>query len=157
VPLDTSTSGAGIPFMSVNNIAISQSNGRIKGIPYQIGYTADSNGNPLQVVLTDQQNAGANYTVNQQNPQSWDALFTAAFVASLAAYLVPALSLDKQLMSAQIAIAERAIASAQSEDGNEGITVMDNIPDWILARQGANAYLGASRPYAAYGTMAWPL
>ena len=55
----------------------------------EIGYTTDSSGNPLEVILTNQQNAVANYTVNQQNPQVWDSLFTAAYVASLAAYLVP--------------------------------------------------------------------
>lgn len=151
------TAGSGIPQTTINNAVTPWINGRDAAIPYQIGYTTDSNGAPLQIVLTNQQQAVANYTVNQQNPQSWDALFTSAFIASLAAYLVPALSLDKSLMTTQIAIAERIIKQAQAQDGNEGVTVMDHLPDFIRARQGASGYLGYNGVgYQAYGNMPWP-
>jgi len=151
------TAGSGIPQTTINNAVTPWINGRDAAIPYQIGYTTDSNGAPLQIVLTNQQQAVANYTVNQQNPQSWDALFTSAFIASLAAYLVPALSLDKSLMSTQIEIAERMIKQAQAQDGNEGVTVMDHLPDFIRARSGATG--AGLRGYNAYGNigMAWPV
>lgn len=147
--------GSLIPFTTVNN---SVNPGIINGddvILYQIGYTTDSSGSPLQVILTNQPQAIANYTVNQQNPDSWDSLFTSAYIASLAAYLVPALSLDKDLMKTQIQIAERIMATAQAQDGNEGQTIMDHVPDWIRARQGASGYYPSV--YNGYGAMQWPV
>lgn len=127
-------------------------------IPYEIGYTTDVNGNALQVILTNQESAVANYVVNQQNPQSWDALFTSAFVASLAAYLVPALSLNLPLMQMQIAIAERIIKQAQAQDANEDTITQDHVPDWISARMGATG-ASAGYGYRAYGNigMSWPV
>lgn len=126
-------------------------------IPYAIGYTTDSKGNPLEVILTNQENAIANYTVDQENPQLWDSSFTAAYVASLAAYLVPALSLNPPLMQSQMAIAERLIAAARAQDGNESWASQSHIPDWIRTRQGAT---GASLPgYNATGyiNISWPV
>ena len=127
-------------------------------IPYATGYSTDSSGNALEIVLTNQENAVANYTVDQENPSSWASLFTSAYVASLAAYLVPALSLDKQLMTIQIGLAEKIIGLARAMDGNENPTNQNHRPDWINARQGAT---GASMGYGynAYGNigMSWPL
>ena len=128
-------------------------------IPYETGYSTDSFGNPIEVILTNQEHeAIANYTVDQQNPQSWDSLFTSAYCASLAAYLVPALSLDKGLMQMQIALAEKMIMTARAMDGNESPTSQDHIPDWIRARSGASGcynYQGLNG-YNGYGVMAWP-
>lgn len=126
-------------------------------IPYSIGYATDSKGNPLEVILTNQENAVANYTVDQENPQLWDSSFTAAYVASLASYLVPALSLNPGLMQQQIAIAERLIAAARAQDGNESWSSQSHVPDWIRTRQGAT---GVSLPgYNATGyiNVAWPV
>lgn len=125
-------------------------------IPYATGYTTDTSGNPLEVILTNQENAIANYTVDQENPQSWDALFTSAYVASLAAYLVPALSLNPPLMQQQVAIAERMIGLARAQDGNETPVNQGHIPDFIRARMGATGALMGGVGYAAYGNMAWP-
>jgi hypothetical protein len=150
------TTGGGIPQTSISNTITPWIPGQY-AIPYTVGYSNDASGNPLEVILTDQEQAIANYTVNQQNPQSWDSLFTSAFVASLAAYLVPALSLDKQFAAQQIQIADRMIAKARAMDGNEAVTIQDHIPDWVRARQGATGTLRQSTGYNAYGyiNMAW--
>jgi len=148
--------GGGVPQLSVNNSVTPWVGGQ-SAIPYQIGYASDSNNNPTAVVLTNQEQAVANYTVNQQNPQSWDSLFTSAFIASLASYLVPALALDKQLMTTQIQIADRIIGNAQAQDGNEGVTTMDHVPDFIRARQGASGILRRGNYFSAQGNMPWPL
>lgn len=156
LPPVTTTSGGATPLTTINNSVTPWVGGQY-AIPYEVAYTTDANGNPLQVVLTNQEQAVANYTVNQQNPQSWDALFTSGFCASLAAYLVPALSLDKTLMQMQISIANRIMTTAKSQDGNEAVTVQDHIPDWIRARQGSGGYLyGGLNNYQAYGAMNWP-
>lgn len=148
------TSGSAINQTSLNNNVTPCFSGQYQ-ILYETAYSVDSSGNPLEVILTNQENAVANYTVNQQNPQSWDALFTSAFVASLAAYLVPALSLNPPLMQQQIGIAQKMIALAQAQDSNESPTVQDHIPDWIRTRQGATGVIGRYG-YQAYEQMAWP-
>lgn len=109
-------------------------------IPFQVAYATDSTGNPLTIILTNQTQAQLVYTVNQPNPQIWDSDFTSAIVASLAAYLVPALSLNLSLMAAQIKTAETIIGNARARDGNEGSTVQDHIPDFIRARNAGTGY-----------------
>lgn len=150
------TAGSGIPQTTLANSVTPWIPGQAT-IPYSIGYSTDSQNNPLQMVLTNQEQAIANYTVNQQNPQTWDSLFTSAYVASLAAYLVPALSLDKQLQTLQIQIADRLILQARAADGNENPISQDRVPDWILARQGASglSYRGGLG-YNAYSDIAMP-
>ncbi len=103
-------------------------------IPFRVAYSVDSNNNPLQVVLTNLSQAQLVYTVNQPNPQIWDSSFQAAMVASLAAFLVPALAMDSSLANRQVALAERLILQARIRDGDEGTTSQDHIPDWIQAR-----------------------
>lgn len=127
-------------------------------IPYEIGYSTDSNGNPIQVILTNQQNAIGNYTVNQPDPASWDALFTSGYVAALAVYLAPALTLNMALMAQCKQQAEAVISIARTADGNENPVSQDHVPDWILARQGATGTLFFQPKYNAYGffSMVWP-
>jgi hypothetical protein len=127
-------------------------------IPFKIAYGTDAQNNPLQIILTNQSQAQLVYTVNQPNPQTWDSLFQQAAVASLAAYLVPALSLNLPLMGAQIKNAEAMIAQARIRDGDEGSTCQDHIPDWITARNGGASYYGlsGSGQYGGWGNMVWP-
>lgn len=145
-----------INFLSISNNVVS---GYVDNeqIDYEIAYSTDADGNPIQVILTNQSQALANYTVNQPNPQSWDSMFTAAYVALLAVYLVPALSMNTPLMSANKVIAQGLIEKAQAMDGNESPVSQDHVPDFIRARQGATGFLGPK--YNAYGPiqMIWPI
>ncbi len=125
-------------------------------IPFTVAYSTDSNNNPIQVILTSQTQAQLVYTVNQPNPQIWDSQFQAAMVASLAAYLVPALSLNIQLAQIQIAQAERIINQARVRDGDEGSTCQDHTPDWIRARNGGSGDEYGFGPYGGYSAMTWP-
>lgn len=127
-------------------------------IKYAVSYSTDGSGNPITVILTNQCQAQAVYTINQPNPQQWDSLFQQAMVSSLAAYLVPALSLSFPLMQAAIATAEKTITIARAVDGNEGVTVMDHLPDWMAARAGAQGWYGYD--FTIYGglvSMPWPV
>lgn len=150
------TSGSAINQTTLNNSVTPMIPGSYQ-IPYVLGYTTDSKGNPLEVILTNQENAVANYTVDQENPQLWDSLFTSAYVASLAAYLVPALSLNPPLMQSQIAIAERMINLARAQDGNESPSNQTREASWITTRAGATGGAGWGG-YRAYGPigMVWP-
>lgn len=128
-------------------------------IPFRIAYATDVNNNPIQIVLTNQTQAQLVYTVNQPNPQIWDSLFQGAMVASLAAYLVPALSLNMALAQMQINLAEKMIEQARVRDGDEGTTSQDHIPDWIQARNigGSTGYGWEQNPgYCnSYTDMCW--
>ena len=105
-------------------------------IPYDIATFSDVNDNIVKVILTNLSQAQGVYTANYNNPSLWDSLFESAMTASLAALLVPALSLSIPLMQVNMKVADEAIAIAQAKDGNEGVTVMDHVPDWITARGG---------------------
>lgn len=153
-PVNTFSSG--INQLSVANSVAPCIPGQTQ-VPYEIATSQDSNGNPIQIILTNQQNAVINYNLNNPNPASWDSLFTGAYVASLAVYLIPALSLQPQLMANQIKLADAAITTARGADGNENPAVQDHIPDWMRARQGATGLLTLNgRGYEAYGVMLWP-
>lgn len=150
-------SNGGAPATTVNNAAGSwlPASGQI---PYAVSTVLDNNNAPITVILTNQDLAQAVYTVNQPNPSGWDPLFTEAMVASLGAYLVPALSLNIQLMDRCVKQAENAIAVARARDGNEGVTSMDHQPDWILARNGASGFgMGYNiSNFGGFFSMIWP-
>lgn len=152
--------GTGIPVTSATQAAPIYIPGGGQ-IPYAVAYSQDSSGNPLTVILTNQSQAQAVYTVNQPDPSTWDSQFQAAMVASLGAYLAPALSLDMPLMQMSIKTAETIIAQARRSDGNEGVTVVDHVPDFIRARSaGAGCYgygYGLDGgTFGAWGNMCWP-
>lgn len=128
-------------------------------VPFVVAYSTDSGGSPIMTILTNLTQAIAVYTVNQPNPGIWDSLFSQAMVSSLAAYLVPALSLNLPLMQISIKTAEAAILQARVRDGDEGSTSQDNIPDWIRARNsggwyGNNNYTSCG--FTNYSQMVWP-
>lgn len=132
-------------------------------IPFVVATALDSFNSTISVILTNQSMAQVVYTLNQGNPAIWDSQFQAAMVSSLGAYLVPALSLDLPLMQLCIKTAEGIIAQARAADGNEGVTVMDHLPDWMRARAVGTAYGYYGAGYGASGTcfggyndMCWP-
>jgi hypothetical protein len=154
--LPPETAGSGTPMMTINNNAPTTipNDGAIK---FAVAYDVDAQNNPIVVILTNQTQAQAIYTVNQSNPTIWDSMLQEAMVSSLAAFLVPALSLNIQLLSASTTRADKIIAEARTADSNESVTVMDHTPDWILARASNwanNGYDGWFWP--PYVDMAWP-
>lgn len=159
-PFTNSTPSGSIPQTPVSNLASPWVPGACGGrIPFSVAYATDSNNNPIETVLTNQTQALVVYTVNQQNPTIWDSLFEQAMVASLAAYLVPALSLDLPLMDRQVKIAEAAIVQARVRDGDEGLTTQDRQADWIRARTTGYLYDyggAGSSPWGFWSNMVWP-
>lgn len=156
VPSYPADTGSSEPPTTINNAAGTwlPSGGQI---PYAVTTASTTNNAPILVILTNQDQAQAVYTVNQPNPAAWDSMFQAAMVASLAAFLVPALSLSLPLMDMSIKTAEMIIAKARAADGNEGVTVMDHLPDWMAARAGAQGYgLGFSNWGGYCYSMNWP-
>lgn len=125
------------------------------GIPFHVAYGTDVNNNPLQIILTNQTQAQLVYTVDQPNPQIWDSSFQSAMVASLAAYLVPALSLNITLMQIQIKVAETIIMQARVRDADEGSNSQDHIPDWMRARNVGSIDYGYGGYNGTWSDMSW--
>jgi len=112
---------------------------------------------PTLTILTNQDIAQAVYTVNYSNPNGWDSLFQEAMVAALGAFLVPALTLNFALMDRCVRQAESAIRQARIRDGNEGVTSMDHLPDWMQARMGGQGYgYGPGFSSGLGYSMVWP-
>lgn len=157
IPSMPMNDGSGVPATTLNNAAGTwlPSGGQI---PFQVTLQYTENNSPFTVILTNQSQAEAAYTINEPNPAVWDSLFQAAMVASLGAFLVPALSLDMNLMSLQIKTAESIIKQARAADGNEGVTTMDHTPDWFVARAGGQGFgLGYGFTlWGGYVSMNWP-
>ncbi len=103
-------------------------------VNFKVAFSTDANNNPIAVILTNLSMAIAVYTVNNPEPSTWDSLFESAFVNSLAAYLIPALSLNLALMGAMIKNAESSIMQARTADGNETPSSQDRQASWITAR-----------------------
>ena len=94
----------------------------------------DANGNPATVILTNQYQAIARYTQQITNVNLFGAQFTEALVQALSAKLVMALTGNVALANAKFAQANAIIIAARASDGNEGLKVIDNMPDWITVR-----------------------
>ena len=132
-------------------------------IPFQVALSADSHGNPIEVILTNQSQAQAVYTANQPIPTTWDSMFEQAFVSGLSVFLALPVSGNLQLAQMAMSTAESYIAKARAADGNETVVTQDHVPDWILARAGAAGfgvgYGGGNGPLliAPYIDVAWPV
>lgn len=146
--------GSGVPIFPVNN-SVGYSPRLNRLIRYETALGQDQLGNPASVILTNLTQAQGIYTANQPNPTFWDSLLQQAMVASLGAFLVPALSLDKALMNIQIQIAEKMIAQARAMDANEEIVTQDREASWISARSGESGFWGQEFN-TGYISMAWP-
>ncbi len=125
-------------------------------IPFNIEYSTDTMNNPVETILTNQSQAIAVYTVNNSTPFIFDSLFEQAIVASLAAFLVPALALNLPLMGAMIKSAEQCIMQARVADGNETPVSQDHLPDWIRARSAGTFYGTSGYNNNGYSNMIWP-
>ncbi len=125
-------------------------------IPYKVAFSTDATNNPIEVILTNLSQAIGVWTTDDQIPSTWDSLFESAFVSSLSAYLVPALSLNLPLMAAQIKNAEMAIETARMADGNETPVSQDHMPDWITARRSGTFYGTNNAGGYGYQSMNWP-
>lgn len=104
------------------------------GSPFEVTTDEDTQGQQQTVVLTNQYQAIGVYTKRITNPGLFGASFTEALVQALAAKLALALSGQVPLANLKFAQANAIITQARATDGNEGLTVIDNMPDWITIR-----------------------
>lgn len=124
-------------------------------IPFVVS-TDIVSGNRTKVILTNLSMAQLVYTVNNPNPDFWDSQFQAAYVASLAAFLIPPLNLNMGLLNIQVKIADRIIQEARSADGNEGVISQNREASWIVARGAGQWVGGGTGSLPNYTEMSWP-
>ncbi|HEX4919302.1 MAG TPA: hypothetical protein VFV92_01005 [Candidatus Bathyarchaeia archaeon] len=87
-----------------------------------------------KIILTNQEFAIAVYNKQITDPNLMDDQFTFAWASLLAARMVMQLTGDKQLANTRIKDTNDSIIMARVNDGNEGMTINDVMPDWIKAR-----------------------
>lgn len=103
-------------------------------IRFVVSNDDDNSNNPITVLLTNQVQAILVYTRAITNPALFDTMFTTALAHYLGAHLSIPLSGDKALAKANFNIADSLVQRARAMSANEGLTVVDSMPDWIKVR-----------------------
>lgn len=113
------------------------------GIPFVIATDYDSQGNPINVILTNLCDAQVIYTRDlSQVPDLWDDLFLSAATSYLGSYFIMALARDQQQYASQVAATKGLLDQARVANGDEAIPSIDRTAEWIAARRtsGINYY-----------------
>ena len=103
-------------------------------VPFIVSSDMDAAGNEIKVILTNQPSATLVYTKRVVSPAMFDDHFTDAFAHYLGHRVCLALTGDKEMMKMAFQIADQITKEARATNGNEGLTVMDSIPDWMRVR-----------------------
>ncbi len=91
-------------------------------------------GNEQIVVLTNQYQAIGVYTRRVTNTTLFSAQFVDALAQAVGAKVIMALTGNVKLANLQFQKANAIIIQARASDANEGLTVIDNVPDWLAIR-----------------------
>lgn len=111
-------------------------------MPFVPAIDLDQDGNEIKVVLTNACKAQVVYTGRIANCDLWDSQLQNAVIGVLAAWFVMPISGDKTLMQMRTQLAVGLINAARISDGNEGITSIDVIPDWMQVRNAGSGWGG---------------
>jgi len=133
-----------VPIFSTDVFAPPSQGAQDVAIPFMCTVDEDSSGNDINVILTNQYKALVVYTKRVTNPDIFSPAFTQALVVAMAAKLAQQLTGDKALAQQKFGEANGWVVQARATDGNEGLTVIDNMPDWITIREDytGSTYLG---------------
>lgn len=103
-------------------------------VRWLVGLDQDASSNNIKVILTNQPNAVLVYTAQINDTGLYDDQFVEALYNYLGWRICATLSGDKTLAKMAFQVAKDKTDAACASNGNEGITVIDNIPDWIRVR-----------------------
>jgi hypothetical protein len=123
-------------------------------VRFLISTDNDPSGNQIAVILTNQIQAQLVYTSRVLNPALFDGQFVDALYNYLGARVCIALSGDKQMMGEAFKRASALCDAAAASNGNESITVIDQMPDWIRVRGYASDWAYPDGGMFLYGTQA---
>jgi hypothetical protein len=88
----------------------------------------------MKVILTNASNVVLDVTSSNIEINEYDASFADAFSLALQGKLALALLGDKAMAQAKLQQANLMLLEARVRDGNEGLTIMDHVPDWLQVR-----------------------
>ncbi len=125
-------------------------------IPFLVATDRNPQGRRERVILTNLQQAQLVYTCQIDEPDLWDSAFLDAFTATLAAFLVNPLSRSHALLVDQVKMATDLIAQARMNNGDEGPSSTDHVPDWLMVRMGGWGYWGDGYYIYPYQPLAFP-
>ena len=114
-----------------NPVAQGSTTGSGTGATFNLTFGAAA---PQRVILANQANASLVYCRDVTDINVMDDSFQEALAKVLGATICTPLAADKTLAKMAIEEANRAIAEAREDDGNEGLTINDVTPDWIRVR-----------------------
>lgn len=141
---------AGVPFTSNGQAAYPYFIG--PGSKFEVA-SDEISGQDQNVVLTNQYQAIGIYTKRVTNVGLFGSTFIEALVQALAAKLALNLTGNVGVASAKFGQANAMIISARADDANEGLTIIDPMPDWLAVRDD----WGASMPELGYVAPYGPL
>lgn len=114
------------------------------GRPVRFEVQNDDN---TKVITTNAYQAIGIYTYRVENVGLWDVHFTLAMQTALAAFICPTLTGDRTRAQDLLKQANDMIISARVTDGNEALTVIDQMPSTIEARLGNMTAWDYAAPY----------
>ena len=103
-------------------------------MPFVVAIDTDADNNQIKVVLSNACRAQGVYTGRIDNPDLWDSGLQNAVIGALASWFALPITGDKSLMTMRVQLAVGLINAARIQDGNEGVTSMDHVPDFMLIR-----------------------
>lgn len=103
-------------------------------VRFLVGVDNDQGGLKRRVILTNQPSAILVYSVLITDTSIFDEQFVTAFANYLAHRISLPLSGDKATAKMCYELATRTCQEAEASNGNEGLTVIDSVPDWIRTR-----------------------
>jgi len=107
---------------------------------------------PKNVILSNTSKAIACYTKDITDTALFEESFTRAFVHGLAANLVTTLTGDLKMLDALTKLANSMILDARVKNANEGLNVIDLVPDWLRVR-GVGPSMGTGPWVPEYGPL----
>lgn len=113
-----------------------------------VGTDFDLANNEVTTISTMQGTAIGVWNRRVTNPDLWDSSFKQAMIDSLAVRLALPVTGDRnlaQLIKSWASSAMGSINTARANDGNEGLTTDDHIPDWLRVRGYAGSWTAPDR------------
>lgn len=111
-------------------------------LPFVPAIDTDAAGNQIKVILTNACRSQGVYTARIANVDLWDVSLQNAVIGALAAWFAGPVTGDDAKKKLAIQIAVGLLTSARISDGNEGITSMDHVPDWMQIRDTGSGLWG---------------
>jgi hypothetical protein len=120
---------------------------------FAVELDTDSQGNDIRVICSNDQQAILCYTKLIDNPNLWDPIFYNAMQDALGAAITIPLTGNLNLAKMLYEQANGTITQARAMDGNEGLTTVDYLPDWLRARGGISQMNEDTGYYASWGPL----